>query len=179
MPPSTLSALLRPPSKERRIISTLQHMLRANDHSIWWRDFPDTPIPDTVGHRSTRMVFYSFEKFEEHRDACHAALSTYGEDDSDHDQQDDETIDKFYEPSDWQGQDGNGCSSCEHFKDVWITEEWVFGAACVLFEGEEHPAIDDILDRILENRGDVTLEEWIDEKVAVEEERDSESIRRK
>lgn len=172
MPPSSLRDLFTPLSIEKRIIIALQYMLRSNDHAAWWLDFPHTPVPDIVSDRSTRMLFYSFEKFERHRDRYHAAFSTEVDDTSDSDQDNREDVETFYEPSDWEGQDGNGCASCEHFKDIWIMEEWVFGAASLMFDGESSVTDENIVLRILAHRGELTLEEWIQEKLVAEEERE-------
>jgi hypothetical protein len=94
-------------------------MLRVNNRSIWWANYPRTPNPDTTRHRETRTAFYSFDKFEEHRESHHAAIS-HGGYDSDQEQGRHEFTDGA---SDWQGQDGNACTYCEDFKEVWMMEE--------------------------------------------------------
>ena len=126
MDSSSLNDRLRFLSRKKQIINALQYMLRFKDHSVWWTDFPNTPFPDIKCHRRTRMAFHSFDKLEEHRESHHAALF-YGGDDNDQDQFMNGVTEDIEEASDWQGQDGSICSHCEHFRDIWIMEEWVFG----------------------------------------------------
>jgi hypothetical protein len=163
MPPSSLSELRRT-SKKKAIISTLQYMLRANDQSIWWRAFPDTPMPDTINDTETRDTFYSSSKFEEHREASHSAVNTC---DNYSSEDEEESRDG---PSDWQDHDGNGCSSCDDFRDVWTVEEWIFAVAFLLFDGVEEITAALVNEKIHEHRSEITLEAWVEEKLDEEKE---------
>jgi hypothetical protein len=80
------------------------------------------------------------------------------------------------EPSEWQGQDGNTCSSCEPVQDQWVLEEWVFAAACLMFD-RMAVTRDGVHEKIVENRQEATLEDWIEDRLREEkgEDEDEES----